>query len=172
LGKLTTKLDSKHSKDGQEVIVEVTKDVKSGEQLLLAKGSLITGTISKVQSYAKGSSSAEFDIIFEKVIPKSGQQYPTHFALYALSAKLESQPADMLGSKGKQGVAMSAGISGDVKAPHDTSMTPQSTGIFGFQDVVLRPLVSMSPPTCQLSSPSGNMVMEKGTEVVLESLGQ
>jgi hypothetical protein len=172
VGKLTTKLDTKKVESGQAVTIEVTRDVKSGDQVLLRKGSQIKGTIANVQA-AKGKSNAEMDIVLDTVIPKDGQQFTNHFGIFALSAKLEKQPDDIYNSGGKGKLANSAGISGQTVAPHDTDITPQTTGIFGFQNVELHPLTKMTPPTAGVNSTNGgNFVLDKETAVVLESLGQ
>ncbi|HTZ47441.1 MAG TPA: hypothetical protein VMH20_07610 [Verrucomicrobiae bacterium] len=172
VGKLTTKLDTKHAKVGQPLVVEVKKDVKSGEQVVLKKGSLVKGTVTAVTPYAKGGSGAEVDISFDSVGDKNEEQIPAHFAIYALSAKLEKQPDDMYNSGGKQRMATSASISGQVVAPHDNELRPETTGIFGFTDLELHPLVKMTPPTSTVNCKSGNIVLENGTELVLVAVGQ
>jgi hypothetical protein len=171
VGKLTTKLDTKKAESGQPVTIEVIKDVKSGDQVLLKKGSQIKGTIANVQA-AKGKSASELDIVLDTVVPKDGQQFTNHFGIFALSAKVEKQPDDIYNSGGTQRLAASAGISGQTVAPHDTDITPQTTGIFGFQNVELHPLIKMTPPTASVSSSSGNFVLDKETQLVLESVGQ
>ncbi len=170
LGKLTTKLDTKHTQTGQPVIIEVTKDVKSGDQILLKKGSLIKGTVTQVETFSKGKSDAAFGITLDSVVPKGGEQFPDHFAIYALSAKLEEQPGDMY--TGKKGLATSASISGQTNAPKNTDITTETTGIYGFDGLQLHPLARMTPPTASLSSSTGNIVLEKETLLVLESVGQ
>ncbi|MGB7729303.1 MAG: hypothetical protein WBL50_14825 [Candidatus Acidiferrum sp.] len=170
IGKLTTKLDTKHTQTGQPVVIEVTKDVKSGDQILLKKGSLIKGTVTQVQAFSKGKSDAAFEITLDSVAPKGGEQFPDHFAIYALSAKLEEQPGDLYSSK--KGLATSAGISGQTNAPKNTDITPETTGIYGFDGVQLHPLVRMTPPTASVNSSTGNIVLEKETTFVLESIGQ
>lgn len=106
----------------------------------------------------------------DRVVPKGGEQFPDHFAIYALSAKLEEQPGDMYTSK--KGLATSAGISGQAGAPKNTDITPETTGIYGFDGVQLHPLVRMTPPSASVNSSTGNIVLEKETTFVLESLGQ
>jgi hypothetical protein len=173
IGKITTKLDTKHTNSGQAIVVEVTKDVKPGDQILLRSGSLVKGTITQAQQFSKGNSNAEFDIVLDTVVSKTGEQFANHFAIYALSAKGESQPGDMYASGGKQRLASSAGVSGQVNAPRgDVDLTPQSVGIFGIEGVELHPLAKMTPPTAVMSSGSGNFVLYSGTKVVLESIGQ
>jgi hypothetical protein len=172
LAELKTKVDTKHAKPGQTVVVEVKNDVKSGDEILLKKGAQIKGSISQVQEYSKGKSNAELDIVFDNVVPKGGEAFSNHFAVYALAAKLEKQPDDIYSSGGTKRLAASAGISGQVEAPRDRDLTPQSTGIFGFDGLELHPLVKMTPPTAGVNSSSGNIVLENGTGFVLESVGQ
>jgi len=172
IGELKTKIDSKHAQPGQAIVVEVSKDVKSGDQVLLSKGSLIKGTITQVQAFSKGHSGAELDIVLDTVAPKNEQPITNHFAIFALSAKLEKQPDDINEAGGKGRMATSASISGQVVAQHDLDLTPQSNGIFGFTDVELHPLTKMAPPTAAVNSSKGNIVLDNGTRFVLESVGQ
>ncbi len=172
MGKLMTKLDTRLAKAGDAVIVEVTKDVKSGDQVLLKKGSQIKGTLSKVESYSKGHSNADLEIVLDSVVPKNGTPVPNHFAIFALSAKVEEQPGDIYATKGKQGLANSASVSGQAGGLQALDLTPQSTGIYGYEGVELHPLVSMTPPTATINSNSGNIVLDKETTLVLESVGQ
>jgi hypothetical protein len=171
LAELKTKVDAKHTKAGDPIVVEVKNDVKSGNDVVLKKGSLIKGTVSQVQESSQGKGS-EVDIVFDSVAPKSGGQFPNHFAIFALAAKLEKQPDDIYSSGGTKRLATSAGISGQVDAPRNQDLTAQSNGIFGFDNIELHPLVGMTPPTATLNSHSGNIVLEKGTSIVLESVGQ
>ncbi|MGB2635993.1 MAG: hypothetical protein WAM58_18840 [Candidatus Acidiferrum sp.] len=170
MGKLTTKLDTKRTKVGQPVVIEVSKDVKSGDQTLLKKGSLIKGTVTQVQAFSKGQSSASFEIALDTAVPKGGQQISNHFAIFALSAKVEEQPADIYNDK--KDLATSASISGGVNAPRKMDISPESTGIFGFDSLELHPLAHMTPPTASVTSSTGNIVLERETTFVLESLGQ
>jgi hypothetical protein len=171
VAELKTKVDTKHTKAGDPIVVEVKGDVKSGNDVVLKKGSQIKGTIGQVQEYSQGKGS-EVDIVFDSVVPKSGGEFPNHFAVFALAAKLEKQPDDIYSSGGTKRLGTSAGISGQVQAPRDQDITPQSTGIFGFDSFELHPLVGMTPPTATVNSRSGNIVLEKGTTLVLESVGQ
>jgi hypothetical protein len=172
VGELKTKVDSKHVEEGQPIVLEVSKDVKSGDQLLLSKGSLVKGKITHAQAFSKGHSDAQLEIVLDSVVPKTGEQFSNHFAIFALAAHLEKQPDDINSSGGRQRLATSAGISGQVTAPSDLDLTPQSTGIFGFTGVELHPLVRMTPPTATVNSNTGNIVLDKGTKLVLESVGQ
>lgn len=172
VGKLITKLDANHAKVGQPVVLEVKKDVKSGDHVVLKKGSFVNGTVTQVTPYSKGRSGAELDISFESVGEKGGEQIPAHFAIYALWAKLPQQPDDMYLGNGKKGLADSAGISGGVEAVRNEELRPEMTGIFGFDDLELHPLVKMTPPTSTVNCKTGNIVLENGTELVLAFVGR
>jgi len=92
-----------------------------------------------------------------------------------LAAKLEKQPGDIYATGGYKGLASSASTSGRAGGAADSGgvdVTPQTTGIFGFDGVELHPLVTMTPPTAAVNSSSGNFVLNSGTEIVLESVGQ
>jgi hypothetical protein len=173
VGKLTTKVDTKKAVTGQPITIEVIKDVKSGDSVLLKKGSKISGTITQAQA-AQGKSNATLEIVLDSVAPKDGQPFSNHFGIFALAAKRENQPDDIYSSGGKGRLASSAGVSGQTTAPShgDSDLTPQTMGIFGFQNVELHPLVRMTPPTAGVNSTGGNFVLEKDTELVLESVGQ
>jgi hypothetical protein len=172
VGKLTTKLDTKHSKSGQDVVVEVQKDVKAGDQVVLKKGSLIKGTLTEVTPYSKGSSNGELDLVLDSVFPKQGQTISTHLVIYALAAKQEQKPEDIYATKGYQGLANAASVSGQVEAPTASTLSPEATGIFGFQDVELHPLGKANPPTSTIVCKSGNIVLERETGLVMVFVGQ
>lgn len=173
LVKLGEKIDTKRAKAGDEVTAEVTQDVKLGDQVLLQKGSLVKGTITQVQAFSKGKSGAELDIVFNNVIPKAGEQSSTHLLIFALSAKMDQAPPpeDIGSTKGKQGLANSAGISGQVGGPYATELTPETVGIFGFDDVELHPAARLNPPTSTINCAKRNIVFEKGTKMVLKFAG-
>lgn len=172
VGKLTTKLDTKHSKPGESVVVEVQKDVKVGDQVVLKKGSIIKGTLAQVTTYSKGSSNADLELVLDSVVPKEGQSFSTHLVIYALAAKQEQKPEDMYSTQGRKGLANAASISGQVNAPTASDLTPETTGIYGYQSVELRPMGKVNPPTSTIVSNSGNIVLEKETGLVLAFVGQ
>src|ERR1700741_463112 len=50
---LSTNLDTKHSKVGDRVEVEVTQDVKPGGPILLRTGSHVTGQVTQAYAFSK-----------------------------------------------------------------------------------------------------------------------
>src|SRR5271155_5427354 len=62
VGILSANVDTKHSRVGDRVDVEVTQDVKPGGQVLLRRGSRATGQVTQVFAFAKGGSNAKLEI--------------------------------------------------------------------------------------------------------------
>jgi hypothetical protein len=174
VAKLTTKnVNTKKAKAGDPIEVELTQDMKLGDQVVLPKGSVVKGTIAQVTQFSKGKSSGELDLVFDTVVPKGGQQSSTHLIIYALAAEVPAQPGDIYQSGGTKQLATSASVAGQVGAPGSgNELTPQTQGIFGFDSVELHPLARTSPPTSTITSATGNINIENGTKLVLVFVGQ
>jgi hypothetical protein len=172
VGKLTKGVDTKHTKVGDPVTVEVTQDVKLDGQVLLPKGSLVKGIITKVQPFSKGSN-AELDFVFDNVTTKTGEQTSTHLLIYALAAKMDHAPPpeDLGARKGLGGVANSASISGHVGGQNSDELAPETVGIFGFDDLELHPGARPNPPTSSVACAKKNISLESGTHIVLVFAG-
>jgi hypothetical protein len=112
VGTLSTKLDTKHSKAGDRVEVEVTQDVKSGGQILLRRGSNVTGQVALVNAFAKGNSNGKLEIVFDNVVAKSGEQIPAYLAIYALAAKSDPTKDDLQDGRGLAATSTKAGVNG------------------------------------------------------------
>lgn len=174
VGKLAKGIDTKHAKAGDPVTVEVTSDVKSGGQIVLPKGSLIKGSITKVEGFSKGKSDAEVDIEFDTVSLKNGPQSSAHLVIYALAAKMDHAPTpeDIYATQGYKGAANSAAVSGHSGGgPNGNELTPESQGIFGFDDLELHPAAQTNPPTSSITCAKKNISFEAGTHIVLVFAG-
>jgi hypothetical protein len=171
VGKLTKTIGTKNSKTGDIVEVELTQDAKLGN-VFLAKGSVIKGTIAQVTAFAKGKSPADLEVVFDTVLPKTGEQISTHLLIYALARDVPAQPGDIYSSGGTQRLATSASVSGHVGSPESGDITPETIGIFGFDNFELHPLARTNPPTSAVNSPSGNINLDRGTKIVLVFVGQ
>jgi hypothetical protein len=170
VGTLSTNLDSKHSRVGDRVEVEVTQDVKPGDRILLRRGSHITGQITQANAFSKGSDNAAIEIVFDHVVPKGGEQISIYFAVYALAAKREDTSNDLQDGRGLNATSTRAGVAGGIlSAP--APLRPDAKGIFRIDGMSLLPIAKDKPPTSLLHSDSRNIHLEKGTEIVLVVLG-
>jgi hypothetical protein len=109
VGILSTNLDTKHSKVGDRVEVEVTQDVNRGGDILLRRGSHITGNVTLAYAFSKGDSTAKLEIVFDKVVAKSGEQIPAYLAIFALAAKNDPTADDVQDPRGLNATAARAG---------------------------------------------------------------
>src|SRR5580700_12059162 len=133
VGALTTNLDTKHSKVGDRVEVEVTQDVKPAGQVLLRRGSHITGQVALAYAFSKGDSTAKLEIVFDKVVTKSGEQIPTYLAIYALAAKNDPTKEDLQDGRGLNATSTRAGINGGLGRPGNGLLGPDTKGVIGLQ---------------------------------------
>ena len=171
VGALTTNLDTKHSKVGDRVEVEVTQDVKPAGQVLLRRGSHITGQVALAYAFSKGDSTAKLEIVLDKVVAKSGEQIPTYLAIYALAAKNDQTKEDLQDGRGLNATSTRAGINGGLGRPGDGLLKPDTKGVIGLESLRLTPLARDNPPTSLVRSESKDVRLEKGTEIVLVVVG-
>jgi len=171
VGTLTTNLDTKHSKVGDRVEVEVTQDVKPAGQILLRRGSHITGQVALAYAFSKGDSTAKLEIVLDKVVAKSGEQIPTYLALYSLAAKNDPTKEDLQDGRGLAATSTRAGINGGMGRPGNGLLGPDTRGVIGLESLRLTPLARDNPPTSLVRSESKDVRLEKGTEIVLVVVG-
>jgi hypothetical protein len=171
VGALTTNLDTKHSKVGDRVEVEVTQDVKPAGQVLLRRGSHITGQVTLAYAFSKGDSTAKLEIVLDKVVAKSGEQIPTYLAIYALAAKNDPTKEDLQDGRGLAATSTRAGINGGLGRPGNGLLGPDTKGVIGLESLRLTPLARDNPPTSLVRSESKDVRLEKGTEIVLVVVG-
>jgi hypothetical protein len=171
VGALTTNLDTKHSKVGDRVEVEVTQDVKPAGQVLLRRGSHITGQVALAYAFSKGDSTAKLEIVLDKVVAKSGEQISTYLAIYALAARNDPTKEDLQDGRGLNATSTRAGINGGLGRPGDGLLKPDTKGVIGLESLRLTPLARDNPPTSLVRSESKDVRLEKGTEIVLVVVG-
>src|SRR5579863_4778402 len=74
LAKLLTDVDASSAKPGDAVRAEVIEDLKSGHQLLLQKGSLLSGHVVDVEQFSTENPKSTVVILFDQVTLKNGEQ--------------------------------------------------------------------------------------------------
>lgn len=171
VGILSTNCDTRHSKVGDLVEVEVTQDVNPGGHILLKRGSHVMGQITQAYAFSKGSSNAKLEIVFNNVISKNGEQIPAYFAIYALAAKSDPTKDDLLDGRGMTATATRAGTAGGLGRPADGLLRPDTKGVIGLDSLRLVPMARDNPPTSLVRSEKEDVRLEKGTEIVLVVVG-
>ena len=173
VGTLSTNLDTKHSKVGDRVEVEVTQNVKPGGHILLRSGSHVTGQITQAYAFSKKEdSNAKLEIVFNNVVSKSGEQIPTYLVIYALAAGSDPTTDDLQDPRGMEATSQRAGAAGGLGRPANGVLQPDSKGIFGLDGLILVPMARDKPPTSLVRSERQDVRLKKGTEIVLVVVSQ
>jgi hypothetical protein len=173
VGILSTKLDTKHSKAGDRVEVEVTQDAKAGGQIVLRRGSHITGRVTSANAFSKGNSNANLEIVFDRIIPKGGDQIATYLAVYALAAGSDPANDDVQDGRGLAATSTKAGVNGGLGRPaNGMLLKPDTRGVIGLDSLRLTPLARDKPTTSLVHSDNKDIRLDKGTEIVLVIVGQ
>jgi len=166
VGVLSTNLDTRHSRLGDRVEVEVTQDIQLGGQVLLTRGSHVTGQVTQVNAFSEGDQNAKLEIVFNTVTPKHGEQISTHLIICALAAQPDPlAPAG--GFAGVDPVGEHTAVAGKPGGALHRQLRPESRGIIGLEGLTLVPMAREKPPTSVLHSTSQNIHLQKGMEIVL-----
>jgi hypothetical protein len=111
---LTSAVDARHNKVGDQVAARTTKDVTSNGQVVIPKGSKLVGHVTQAQAKGEGQAQSSLGIVFDSAIPKHGPEMPVHFVNQALAAGQSTASAmanegDLMGSAGGMGSASGIG---------------------------------------------------------------
>ncbi len=105
---LSSSLDARKNKEGDQVVARTTQAVKSDGQVVIPKGSKLIGHVTQAKARAKGESESALGIVFDQAVLKNGQQVPIHVAIQALAAT-QAQTAAALGAGNETGQAGATG---------------------------------------------------------------
>src|SRR6267154_5788389 len=106
---LSSPIDSKKCKPGDEVTAHTTEAVKSEGRTVIPKGSKVVGHVTQAAARAKGDSESALGIVFDKAILKNGQEIPLNVAIQALASAQSAATAnagnDLAAASGAGGYA-------------------------------------------------------------------
>jgi hypothetical protein len=113
---LSSPIDSKKCKPGDEVTARATEAAKSEGKTVIPKGSKLVGHVTQASARAKGESESSLGIVFDKAILKNGEEIPLNAGIQAIAAAQSSVAGtggdfDSVGSLGASG-AGSGGAGG------------------------------------------------------------
>src|SRR5882757_7623701 len=113
---LSSPIDSKKCKPGDEVTAHTTEAVKSEGRTVIPKGSKVVGHVTQAAARAKGESESALGIVFDKAILKNGQEIPLSAGIQALASAQSGVSAagsdmDAMGASGA-GSGMAGGRGG------------------------------------------------------------
>lgn len=82
---LSSPVDSKKCKPGDEVSGKTTEAVKSEGRTIIPKGSKLVGRVTQASARSKGEAESSLGIVFDKAILKHGEEIPLNVTIQALA---------------------------------------------------------------------------------------
>ena len=116
---LSSPVDSKKAKEGDEVNAKTTEAVKSQGKTVLPKGTKLVGHVTRASARGKGDAESSLGIAFDKAILKGGEEVPLSGSIQALAAaqsaaSVAGSDVDAMGSAGGYGGGSAGGGRGVV----------------------------------------------------------
>lgn len=127
---LTKTIDAKKAKQGDEVVAKTTEDLQGSSNLTIPKNSKLIGHVAEVQARAGDQGESRIVIVFDKAVPKGGQEIPIQATIQAIAApeRAPMPTTDMMaGSASDPGGAPVGGASGAATGTPATTGAPAST---------------------------------------------
>ncbi|MGH8250654.1 MAG: hypothetical protein ACREVI_08130 [Steroidobacteraceae bacterium] len=117
---LTRPVDAGKAKPGDEVTAKAAKDIKSGGEVVVPRGSMLIGRVTRAEprktDSASGKSASELGIVFDRAVLKDGSAVPLNGSVAALATARSTGSARSsplgAGANRAGGTAGSAGASG------------------------------------------------------------
>ena len=102
---LTSSLDAKKNKPGDEVVARTTQDVKQDGKVVLRRGTRLVGHVTQAQARAGGQAESQLGVAFDHAVLAGGKQVPFNATIQALAvaqsaAAASAGPEDVRTSEG------------------------------------------------------------------------
>lgn len=166
LAKLLTQLDAARLKPGDAVLVETTRDLKRGHEMLLKKGSVFTGHVVKVQSFSGSASPSTVAILFDQVAPKGGQAETLNVQIQALAPEPSVSTDSLQDGRGMIQTNIDSATSGSKNLGTAGELTPASEGVYGIRGVRLATAQDKGKTYSVIQSSDADVKLKKNTQIV------
>jgi hypothetical protein len=105
---LSSSIDSKKAKQGDEVTAHTTEAIKSQGKTVVPKGCKLVGHVTRASARGKGDADSALGIAFDKAVLKNGQEIPLNGNIQALAsaesaASVAGSDADPVAGAGASG---------------------------------------------------------------------
>ena len=178
LAKLTSNLIPSRSKPDDLVEAETTQDVKRGKEVLLKKGASLLGHVKLVEVSPSEKPETLVGIVFDGVkMQKTGQQFILHLIVQALAPESDMDSNDSLADAtgtGLTSATRAASVSGHASTTRGgiSSLTTESKGVYEFAGVRLGDRVTATGHVTILAFSNADVVLKKGTQLVMLVVNQ
>jgi hypothetical protein len=190
---LAKSIDSRKVKQGDAIEAKVAAELRTGDGTVIPRGSKVMGHVTEASARAKGDSSSQLGIAFDKISLKDGKQLPLKASIQAVGPPptVAGQSSDLGNASGTPSQGGSAPMGGGATpsgigsaratfpAPNSGNepqssqpdraaspeLTPQSTGVVGLHDLQLE-------QGSILASSGKEVKLEAGSEILLRVQNQ
>lgn len=184
---LSKPLDARKSKPNDRIEARTATDILAHGQIVLSRNTKIIGHITQAKARSKTSPDSTLGITFDHIRLKDGSEVPLPVVVQAIARPLQfgssaevnlpTRPGLPPGVSGRPqlGDASPSGVPtypGDLATPPDPmpqntstviALSPTSRGVVGMKGLSLE----TSGPVSVLSSNSGNVHLDTGTQLIL-----
>jgi hypothetical protein len=185
---LDAPVDSKKAKTGDAVNAHVTEAVKANGQTVIPKNTKLVGHVTQALARAKGDAGSALAVVFDKAVPKTGQEVLLRVVIQAMAAapRFMPDPGPDVASINNGGAAaegspmkpsrtspaeVAARTASGGEKPTNTGndtgqasagqLAPNSHGVFGLEGLRLS--------TDATSAREGSLITSSGKSVHLDS---
>jgi hypothetical protein len=174
LATLETSLDASHTKTGDPVAAITLQDVKQGHQVVLKKGSTLTGHVEEVIPFATGGGQSTIGIIFDSATPKDGAQASLNVEIRALSLAANVKNDTIIDGRGMAQSANNATVSGHENASTGSvsQLSLTSTGVYGMKGLSLAVEIDKDTHISLINSSVSDVRLGRGSQVLFRAVGE
>jgi len=169
IAKLDTDLDPSRNKPGDSVQAETTRELKVGHDVLLKKGSVLTGHVTQVQTYSNTTASM-IVIVFDQVAPKGGSPATLNVKIQALAPAPTVSTDSLQDGRGMAATNINSAVAGsDRSVGSGGELMATSVGVYGMRGVSLASSVQDQKQYSAVQSAVGDVKLKKGMQLVFKA---
>jgi hypothetical protein len=169
VAKLDTDLDATRNKPGDLVQAETTRDLKPGHDVLLKKGSILTGHITQVQTYSSSSPSMIL-VVFDQVAPKGGSPATLNVKIEALAPAPTVSADSLQDGRGMAATNINSAVAGENRnLGNGGELMASSVGVYGIRGMSLASTTQDRKQYSAVQSAVGDVRLKKGTQLVFKA---
>ncbi len=172
VAKLDTDLDASRNKPGDVVQAETTRDLKVGHDVLLKRGSVLTGHVTQAQTYSSSSASM-IVIVFDQVAPKGGSPATLNVKIQALAPPPTISTDSLQDGRGMAATNINSAVAGENRnLGNGGELMATSVGVYGIRGMSLASSVENQKHYSAVQSAVGDVKLKKGTQLVFNATEQ
>jgi hypothetical protein len=169
VSKLDTDLDASKNKLGDLVQAETTRDLKPGHDILLKKGSILTGHITQVQTFSSSSPSL-IVIVFDQVAPKGGSPATLNVKIQALAPAATVSTDSLQDGRGMAATNINSAVAGENRnLGNGGEIMASSVGVYGIRGMSLASSTQDQKQYSAVQSAVADVKLKKGTQLVFKA---